>query len=490
MKEELNDVGLDIRKHEIPVDPVDLIESITSNNSIDHDPFYIVDLEEICNKHINWITRLPRVEPHYAIKCNTNEMMLKLLAYLGAGFDCASKKEIQTVLDLGVSSDRIIYANPCKQMSHIKYAYKQGVDLMTFDNENELYKIKDNHPNAKLVLRIITNDTNAVCKFSMKFGADMQTSFKLIDLAIKLNLNLVGISFHVGSGQMTSSAFAEAIANAKHLFDYAEREHDLYLELLDIGGGFPGAPEHNELFNQIADDINKSLDTCFPESVYRKELTNDDEDEGEDGLKRRKLRIIAEPGRYYACSAFTLCVNVIAKRVIVDSETNERNIMYYVNDGVYASFNCIFYDHITQFTPIILNRNVDDAPLIKSSVWGPTCDGLDCILKETNLPEIEIGTFLAFRNMGAYTISGAVEFNGLPLAKLIYSVSTSWNTIKNAFTDNETSNNDLDNHHFTINNQCFNLRGSQSHHRHHKAYNDEQQLLLVGGGDENCAILC
>lgn len=489
MKEELNDVGLDIRKHEIPIDPVDLMKSITSNNNADHDPFYIVDLEEICNKHINWITRLPRVEPHYAIKCNTNEMMLKLLAYLGAGFDCASRKEIQTILDLGVSPDRIIYANPCKQTSYIKYAYKQGVDLMTFDNESELYKIKDNHPNAKLVLRIITNDTNAVCKFSMKFGADMETSYKLIDLALKLNLNLVGISFHVGSGQMTSSAFADSIKNAKKLFDYAERVHGLFMDLLDIGGGFPGAPEHSELFNQIAGDINQALDTYFPESVYRKELTGDDEYEGEDGLKRRKLRVIAEPGRYYSCAAFTLCVNVIAKRVMIDPQTNERQIMYYINDGVYSSFNCIFYDHITQFQPIVLNRDLDGAPLVKSSIWGPTCDGLDCVLKEIYMSEIDIGTFIAFRNMGAYTIAGAVEFNGLPLARPIYSVSTSWNTIKNAFTDSESNTNGCENtladQHFAFNNQCFKLSGSRHHH-------SQQQLqsLTVGAGDENCVILC
>ena len=83
------------------------------------------------------------------MKCNGDQNLIRLLAYLGAGFDCASKKEIQTVLDLGVSPDRIIYANPCKQASYIKYAYKNGVNCMTFDNEQELYKIKENHPQAK-----------------------------------------------------------------------------------------------------------------------------------------------------------------------------------------------------------------------------------------------------------------------------------------------------------------------------------------------------
>lgn len=75
---------------------------------------------------------------------------------------------------------------------------------MTFDNEHELHKIKECHPNAKVVLRIITNDKDAVCQFSMKFGADMQTAYELVKVANDLELDLVGVSFHCGSGQMVN----------------------------------------------------------------------------------------------------------------------------------------------------------------------------------------------------------------------------------------------------------------------------------------------
>ena len=57
--------------------------------------------------------------------------------------------EIQTILELGVAPEYIIYANPCKQISHIKYAARNGVALMTFDNELELYKVKTHYPTAK-----------------------------------------------------------------------------------------------------------------------------------------------------------------------------------------------------------------------------------------------------------------------------------------------------------------------------------------------------
>ena len=68
--------------------------------------------------------------------------MLKFLAALGLGFDCASKLEIQTILNMGVDPSRIIYANPCKQALFIRYAAQKEVRMMTFDNVDELYKIK------------------------------------------------------------------------------------------------------------------------------------------------------------------------------------------------------------------------------------------------------------------------------------------------------------------------------------------------------------
>lgn len=452
---------LDLRKFDNPINSIELIKNITTNPNLENDPFYIVDLEDICNKHINWITRLPRVEPHYAIKCNTDPMLLKLLAFLGSGFDCASKNEIQKVLDLGVSPHRIIFANPCKQASYIKYAHKVGVDYMTFDNDFELHKIKETHPNAKCVLRIMTNDEDAICRFSMKFGADMSSAVKLIETAVRLNLDVVGVSFHVGSGQMSPKAFGESIENARKLFDYAREQYGIKMHFLDLGGGYPGSSEVDqvELFNAISSEINSALEKHFPVDFFA-QLNGNDEN---------NLKIIAEPGRYYACSAFTLCVGVIAKRIMSQTETQQtqdeealkklgkqmiseredeptfylrkensfvdhsKSIMYYVNDGVYASFNCLFYDHAECFPCLIKEGRSQNSTLYKSSLWGPTCDGLDVISKECYLPELDQGEFMVFKNMGAYTLSGAVAFNGIPLARCIYTCSTSWETIKNAF---------------------------------------------------------
>lgn len=132
-----------------------------------------------------------------AIKSNPDPMVVKLLAALGLGFDCASKSEIQQVLQLGVDPERIIYANPCKQASFIRYAAQQQVAKMTFDNAEELHKIKLLYPNAELVLRILTDDSKSLCQLGLKFGAPMERVASLLQTAKDLELNVIGVRYVV-----------------------------------------------------------------------------------------------------------------------------------------------------------------------------------------------------------------------------------------------------------------------------------------------------
>ena len=120
-------------------------------------------------------------------------MLLKLLIALGTGFDCASKTEIQTILDMGVDPSNIIYANPCKQGSFIRFAAEHDVKMMTFDNVEELHKIKRFFPNAQLIIRILTDDSKAIVKLSAKFGASLDNTGFLLQTAHELGLNVIGV---------------------------------------------------------------------------------------------------------------------------------------------------------------------------------------------------------------------------------------------------------------------------------------------------------
>jgi len=135
------------------------------------------------------------VVPYYAVKCNPNPGVLQTLARLGTGFDCASKNEIDTVMGMGVTQDRILFANPCKMESQIMHAREVNVKRMTFDNADELRKIARLYPDAQLILRIITDDSHSMCRFSVKFGASMKDVPSLLKLAVELELDLMGVCF-------------------------------------------------------------------------------------------------------------------------------------------------------------------------------------------------------------------------------------------------------------------------------------------------------
>jgi ornithine decarboxylase len=315
---------------------------------------------------------------------------------MGTGFDCASKAEIDMVIGLGIDPSRIIYAQPCKTKSYLRYAAKAGVKQMTFDNGDELLKIKACYPDAELVLRILTDDSASLCRLSAKYGASLEDASELLRLSKELDLNVVGVSFHVGSGASDPSSFRKSVQDARYVFDMAE-DMGFEMKLLDVGGGFV-----DETFELFADALTAALDEYFPGDV----------------------RVIGEPGRYYASNAFTLAANVIARREVMGPGDEESSYMLYLNDGVYGNFSNIIFDHQHPI-PQVLSGPSPTARLTEYSIWGPTCDGIDVITDRHFLPgKIDVGDWLFFENMGAYTKCSATRFNGFPDAHEVIYISS------------------------------------------------------------------
>lgn len=373
------------------------------------DAFFVIDLADVLRKHKKWMTLFPRIKPYYAVKCHDNLPVMELLASLGAGFDCASRNEITKVLSLGVSPNRIIYANPCKQKNMIQYANHVGVDLMTFDNEVELQKVKAIFPDARLVLRILAPKTEKVqSQLGNKFGCLPADVKPLLVKAKSLGLNVVGISYHVGSGCYELAVYAAAVELAARAFETA-KEVGYDFTILDVGGGFPGNSKARITVEEIAEIMTPALNAYFPEGCG--------------------VDIISEPGRYFVASAMTLTTQVIGKRAVARDPDglleptikNEPSYMYYINDGVYGSFNCIMFDHVAP-EPVLLKEH-DTSSQFTSTIFGPTCDSIDLIIKDHLIPELHVGDWVTFRDMGAYTVAAGSQFNGMPPPRMYY-VST------------------------------------------------------------------
>ena len=317
--------------------------------------------------------------------------MLRLLDALGTGFDCASKAEIEQVLAMGVHPSRIVYAQPCKTKSYLRYASKHHVKQVMFDSADELYKTKATFPDAELFLRIITDDSASLCKLSLKFGAELDATQELLELARKLDLNVVGVAFHIGSGASDPRAFYKAVQDARFVFDQAA-EAGFELHTLDVGGGF--CPES---FETMASVLSEALDAYFPPSV----------------------RVIGEPGRYYVATAFTLACHVIARRTVTDPTLGATSYKLYLNDGVYGNFSNIMFDHQNPVPRVLRSGSrfayddprgsggsgYDTPSAVECSVWGPTCDGIDCISRSVCFNEVlDVGDWMYFEDMGGKKI--------------------------------------------------------------------------------------
>jgi len=388
----------DVKLYGSDTDIYDIINDFLEDNKSEQ-AFYIIDLGEITKSYITWTTLLPNVKPYYAVKCNPNPVLLDALASLGCNFDCASENEIKSIIEITNDPSRIIFANPCKITSQIRYARANDVDLMTFDCEEELYKIKLYHPYAKLILRLAVDDSKSTCKFNVKFGCKIGQVEELLKIAKTLKLSVCGFSFHVGSGCKSADTFYDAIKTCKDATEIAIQLGG-NISIIDIGGGFPGI-DKDVSFETITKQINSGINDHF-----KKEL------------QEETIEFIAEPGRFFAQCTHTLVLNVIGKKLITN-EIGENIIVYYLNDGVYGSFNCIFFDHTN---PTILPFKERDGKLYKSKIFGPTCDSIDLITDHIMLPELAIGEWVYVENFGAYTAAASSNFNGFKttLCKYIF----------------------------------------------------------------------
>jgi len=215
---------------------------LQSDQGVAEDSFYVVDIGVVVSQYYQWRQHFPRVQCFYAIKCNPDPILIQTLATLGANFDCASKQEIMLVEGLTrhlPTKPEIIYANPCKAKSHIQYAVSRGVTLMTFDNVDEVAKCASISKDIRLILRIITDDSGSQCRLSSKFGAPRGKWRELLAEAKEHDLEVVGVSFHVGSGCRDATRYDMALKDAKELHDLALKEFGFNINIIDIGGGFP-----------------------------------------------------------------------------------------------------------------------------------------------------------------------------------------------------------------------------------------------------------
>jgi len=360
-------------------------------------PIFVIDHEKIRENYREFRDHLPTVQVYYAVKANSNPEIVKTLYELGCSFDVASMPEFMLVHENIRNMpdkerqdwiwDKIIYANTIKPIDTLE-ALDKYKPLVTFDNIEELRKIKAHAPNAGLVLRIRVPNTGSMVELSSKFGAHPGEAVDLIVEAFSLGLVVEGLSFHVGSQCTNFENYVQALQLSANIIKEAETRAGQRIKILDIGGGFPVKynPEVKSL-RTLTRKLNTEIKRLF---------TPD-------------MQILAEPGRFMVANACSLVAKVIGKAV------RDGKKCYYINDGIYHTYSGQIFDHCTY--PVLAFKEGEKQI---SAVFGPTCDAFDTVTLSSDLPELEIGDLVYSENIGAYSHASSTYFNGFPPAKVVH----------------------------------------------------------------------
>lgn len=364
----------------------DVLHNVLSELPCDEEPSVLaIDLATVARQFFHFRHQLPGVHIHYAVKCFPDPIIVATLARLGASFDCASGHELelarQALYDCSEKflDKRIIFANPVKNIVDLRHAERIGVQRVTFDNVDELHKLALFMPSARALLRVATDDATSAVPLSAKFGARMHEVRGIIATAAHLGVDVVGVSFHVGSNAQSLVPYEHAFKTARMVFDIA-KTFDFKMSIIDVGGGFPGTENEADVtFDQIASCIRRNLNSLFDPDI----------------------QVLAEPGRYLVRACATLATRVIRRVSSADGIG-----AYCIGDGVYGSFRNAWLFGL-QFEPsVVLARHHSDfVNSEKSHLLGITMEACDVVARHLFLPRLNEGDWLIFENMGSYASS-------------------------------------------------------------------------------------
>jgi ornithine decarboxylase len=345
-------------------------------------PLLILDCERVRAQYRKLHRALPGVDLHYALKPLPHPAVVQAIIEEGGFLDLATTGEVQLVERMGVDPERCIHTHPIKRPEDIANALKYGVRTFVADNPDELLKFSRLTDQVELLLRVSFRSPGAVVDLSRKFGCDPEDLLPLARRAADAGLKVRGVSFHAGSQTPDAMKHVEAVQACARLITAARREKLGIFDTLDIGGGFPID------YTKPMADIHAF---CAPLRAAIAKLP-------------RRLRVIAEPGRFIAGPA------AIGVATVMGRARREGHWWYYLDDGLYGAYSGQLFDHARY--PVEPMR---DSPERFSAVLaGPTCDSIDVIAENMMLPLLKVGDLIIGRSMGAYTWASATEFNFFP----------------------------------------------------------------------------
>ncbi len=340
---------------------------------------WIYNQSSVYNQVRKWYQHIGWIKPYYAIKSNPSPQLIHdIVSYNNKiGLDVASLGEMELALN-HTTINNIIYTNPHTINHELGKFTNKPLNIKVIDSIGELQKIQQMYITPKILIRINSGNGLSDTKFDTKFGASHEKTMQIIEFAKETNMELSGISFHIGSGGVYNRRYAYYKAYLRSILylEIIKKMNNNVIPIINFGGGL--------LYDT---DLQQSLGWT----------------------KHIPYQMMAEPGRYFSEPSHHLLTQVIA--------TTPRGI--FLDNGIYHELNCYQRDNwifpkLTNYIEL-KNNNVEIVnkhKLVK--VFGPTCDSGDTINNCMMPYDINESDWIMLPNMGAYTNSGMVEFNGIP----------------------------------------------------------------------------
>ena len=328
----------------------------------------------------------------FALKANSNQAVLTLLAKQGAGADVVSGGEMRRALEAGIPADKIVYSGVGKTVEEIDFALGHDIHCFNAESEPELQQLSARAvamgKKARVSLRINpnvdakTHKKIATGKSENKFGIPIAVAREVYEQAAKLpGLDVHGVDVHIGSQICELQPFEDAFSLVADFVHVLRGEgHDI--RHVDVGGGLG--------------------------IVYRKDnLPPPSPAEYANVVKKHfaplNVQIIMEPGRNIIGNAGILVTSIIYIKhgagknfVIVDAAMNDL-------------IRPTLYDAWHDIVPI-KEPNPNDEPMM-ADIVGPVCETGDYMGLARYLPSPKAGDLLAVWSGGAYGAVMASTYN-------------------------------------------------------------------------------
>lgn len=365
-------------------------------------PLYLYSLGTLLDHYRKIKTAFASLKPLicFSVKANGNLALLRALVKAGAGLDIVSGGELFKARRTGCPPERIVYASVGKRPDEIREALRTGILCFNVESPAELEALEREAGRlgvqARVALRVNPDVEPHTHRYittgtaQNKFGIPMKTAERLIlrEWNSYPHLRLMGFHVHVGSQITRATPFLKAVERVGKLITRTRRQGQA-AEWLNLGGGL----------GIVYKDERPQTAAAFAQAILP-------------ALKRLRVRLILEPGRFIAGNAGILVTRVLYIK------TGGRKRFAIVDAGMNDLLRPALYGAYHDIRPVRDSRRrrkrVRGGGKLRYDVVGPVCESGDFFGRNRALPPLQPGDLLAVMGTGAYGFTMASHYNARP----------------------------------------------------------------------------